>query len=116
MNRDVALYGACGLGLLGGFASSFGQYRAKSYISNMFVDVCNNFVPFLSQCTAFLIGVQHFPGVWTTYGGASLFIGCTLLAMKNQDQKEMAKIPLIGRPENVDPATLVPEIDEIVAK
>ena len=68
----------------------------------MFVDVCFNFAPFLSQVTTFLFidgQDKRFPGIWTTYGGAILFVGCTLLAMNYKDHKELAQVPLIGRVE-----------------
>ena len=73
----------------------------------MFVDVCFNFAPFLSQVTAFMIDAQSFPGIWTTYGGAIIFIGCTLLSMNYEDHKELAQVPLIGRVENDEPAELM---------
>lgn len=61
----------------------------------MFVDVSFNFTPFLSQVVAYLLTIEQFPGTYTTYGGASLFIGCTLLSMSYKDQEELAKVPLI---------------------
>ena len=82
---------------MAGFVLNYFPIMAKQYIGSMFVDVCFNFTPFLSQCLTFVLGVQAFPGLFTTYGGASLFIGCTLLAMNSQDQKDLASIPLIGR-------------------
>ena len=90
------IYGILGLGVMSGFVLYVCPIRAKEYLSPMFVNVCFNFTPFLSQVVAFLIGVQTFPGVWTTYGGACIFIGCTLLAMDYEDQIEVAKIPLVG--------------------
>ena len=101
---------------MAGFALNFCPSKAKSYISPMFVDVCFNFTPFLSQCAAFILGAQTFPGIWTTYGGAILFVGCTLLAMNYQDQKELARVPLIGRVERDEPVELVPGAEEIVTK
>jgi len=98
---------------MGGFCLNYCAAKAKSYISPMFVDVCFNFTPFLSQCTSFMLDAQGMPGIWTTYGGAILFIGCTLLSMNYQDQKELAKVPLIGRPEIDDPVELVTTSDEI---
>jgi len=115
-NYDVVLYGVLGLGVMSGFAFNYGMKRAKDYTSPMFVDVSCNFMPFLSQCVAFYMDVQNFPGIWTVYGGAALFIGCTLLAMKNQDQKELGKIPLIGRPEKESLTAPSSEIDEIIAR
>jgi len=85
---------------MAGFVLYLFPDRAKSYLSPMFVSVCFNFTPFLSQVVAFLIGVQTFPGIWTTYGGACLFIGCTLLAMDYADQVELSKVPLIGKSED----------------
>lgn len=90
------IYGIFGLGVMAGFVYYLCPSRAKTYLGPMFVNVCYNFTPFLSQVVAFLIGAQTFPGVWTTYGGASLFIGCTLLAMDYTDQNELAKVPLVG--------------------
>ena len=81
---------------MAGFVLYVCPVRAKECLSPMFVNVCFNFTPFLSQVVAFLIGVQTFPGTWTTYGGASLFIGCTLLAMSYEDQIDLAKVPLVG--------------------
>jgi len=88
--------------------------KSKDYISPMFVDVCINFMPFISQCFALYMNIQSFPSLWTTYGGAILFIGCTLLVMKNKDQKEIGKIPLIGRAEGNNSITPLSEIDEII--
>lgn len=65
----------------------------------MFVNVCFNFAPFLSQVLTFLLGAQPFPGTFTTYGGACLFVGCTLLAMDYKDQKAVVSVPLVGRNE-----------------
>ena len=101
---------------MGGFALGYCPSKAKTYISPMFVDVCFNFTPFISQCIAFLLNAQSFPGIWTTYGGAMLFIGCTLLAMNYQDQKDLAKVPLIGRVERDEPVELIPAAEEIIAK
>ena len=88
--------------------------KAKEFISPMFVDVCFNFTPFLTQVVTFLLGAQEFPGIFTTYGGASLFVGCTLLAMNYQDQHELARVPLIGH----DPAekiVIAPRGDEPIS-
>ena len=79
----------------------------------MYVSVCFNFVPFLSQVFSFLTDAQaEFPGVWTTYGGACLFIGCTLLSMGLREQTEMAKVPLIGTTEDdsIEMITRSPEM------
>ena len=71
--------------------------KAQEYLSTMFVSVCYNFTPFLSQVTAYLLGAQMaFPGTFTAMGGAVLFVGCTLLAMSYKDQEEMSRVPLIG--------------------
>lgn len=96
------MYGIGGLGIMAGFVLYVCPPRAKSYLSPMFVNVCFNFVPFISQVVSYLIGVQTFPGIWTTYGGACLFVGCTLLAMDYEDQVELAKIPLVGNTESDD--------------
>lgn len=101
---------------MAGFANHLCPSKAKAYISPMFVDVCFNFTPFLSQVAAFLIEAQSFPGIWTTYGGAILFIGCTLLAMNYQDQKELTRVPLIGRIEYEEPEEIVLPAEEIVTK
>ena len=97
---------------MAGFVLYVCPARAKTYLSPMFVSVCFNFTPFLSQVTAFLIGVQVFPGIWTTYGGACLFIGCTLLSMDYADQVDLAKIPLVGKVEGEDPVELVAKDEE----
>ena len=86
---------------MAGFVLHLFPIVAKENISPLFVNVCFNFTPFLSQVTMFLmmpeIGV--FPGTFTAIGGAALFIGCTLLAMDYKDQNEVAAAPLIGRRE-----------------
>ena len=92
---------------MSGLALHICPNKAKGYISPMFVDVCFNFAPFLSQVTAFMIDAQSFPGIWTTYGGAVLFIGCTLLSMNYEDHTELAHVPLIGRVENDEPSELM---------
>lgn len=85
---------------MAGFCFHYFTIRAQKYISSMFVNVCYNFTPFLSQVTAYCLEAQNrFPGTFTALGGAALFIGCTLLAMNYQDQQEMAHVPLIGKPE-----------------
>jgi len=78
--------------------------KASEYIGSMFINVCYNFTPFLSQVTSFMVKAQPgLPGAFTVFGGASLFIGCTLLAMSYQDQQEMAHIPLIDMGEELQP-------------
>jgi len=90
-------YGFFGLGIMAGYIYHYFTLRAQEKISPMFVNVCYNFTPFLSQLVAYLLSAQEeFPGVFTAFGGAILFIGCTLLAMNYQDQQEMAHIPLLG--------------------
>ena len=51
----------------------------------MFVNTTFNTAPFLSQVTWYVIGVQGFPGTFTTYGGFWLFVGWTLVAMTYKD-------------------------------
>ncbi len=87
---------------MAGFVLHVFPIIAKENLGSMFVNVCFNFAQFLSQVTAFLMGLQAFPGVFTTYGGACLFIGCTLLAMDYKDQKEVVSVPLIGKLESED--------------
>ena len=78
-----------------------GTPSAKEYLSPMFVDVSFNFTPFLSQVVAFLISAQpFFPGIFTTYAGACLFIGCTMLSMNAGDQKYLASLPFVGYVES----------------
>ena len=84
---------------MAGFVLHVFPIAAKENLSPMFVSVCFNFAPFLSQVVTFLMGVQAFPGIFTTYGGACLFVGCTLLAMDYTDQKDVVSLPLIGRVE-----------------
>ena len=100
------MYAFLGLGVMAGFVFYVCPIRAKAYLSPMFVNVCFNFTPFLSQVVAYLMQVQVFPGTWTTYGGACFFIGCTLLAMDYDDQRELAKIPLIGKIQPQEQAEL----------
>ncbi len=102
MYRENVKYGVLGLGVMAGFVLHMFPIFAKENIGSMFVNVCFNFTPFLSQVVTFLLGVQPFPGTFTTYGGACLFIGCTLLAMDYKDQKEIVSIPLLGRVESED--------------
>ncbi len=91
--------------------------KAKEYISPMFVDVCFNFAPFISQVVAFVTDAQKpFPGIWTTYGGAALFIGCTLLAMNYQDQKDLAKLPMVGRVEKDESSEFTQSAEELLTK
>ena len=87
---------------MAGFVLHVFPIMAKENISPLFVNVCFNFAPFLSQVVTFLLGAQLFPGTFTTYGGACLFIGCTLLAMDYKDQKEVVSVPFIGRLESED--------------
>jgi len=91
-----------GLGVMAGFVLHVFPIAAKENLSPMFVSVCFNFTPFLSQCVAYLMGIQPFPGLFTTYGGACLFVGCTLLAMDYTDQKDVISLPLVGRVESED--------------
>eukprot|EP00826_Nyctotherus_ovalis_P028856 TRINITY_DN2274_c0_g1_i1.p3 TRINITY_DN2274_c0_g1~~TRINITY_DN2274_c0_g1_i1.p3 ORF type:complete len:109 (+),score=32.95 TRINITY_DN2274_c0_g1_i1:421-747(+) len=82
---------------MAGYIYHYFTLRAQEKISPMFINVCYNFTPFLSQLVAYLLSAQtDFPGAFTAFGGAALFIGCTLLAMTYQDQQELAHIPLIG--------------------
>lgn len=97
------MYGFVGLGFAAGFCYHFFTLKAQEYIGSMFVNVCFNFTPFLSQVITFIIGAQTtFPGVFTAFGGAVLFIGCTLLAMNYQDQQEMAHVPVIELEDETD--------------
>ncbi len=96
---------------MSGLALHMCSVRAKDFISPMFVDVSFNFAPFVSQVISFVVGAQQpFPGIWTTYGGATLFIGCTLLAMNYDDQKDLARLPLIGHTNPDDECTMADEI------
>ncbi len=97
---DNFKYGFLGLGIMAGFAYHYFTAQAQKHLGTMFVNVCYNFAPFLSQVTAYMISAQaEFPGAFTAFGGAILFIGCTLLAMNYQDQQEMAHIPTVGLKE-----------------
>lgn len=102
IKSDNIKYGVIGLGVMAGFVLHLFPIYAKKNIGNMFVSVCFNFTPFLSQCTAFLLGVQQMPGTFTVLGGASLFVGCTMLSMDLQNQKEVVNLPLIGKIEAED--------------
>ena len=85
---------------MAGYAYHYCSLKAGEHIGSMFINVCYNFTPFLSQVTAYLLGAQlAFPGAFTAFGGAILFVGCSLLAMSYQDQQEMAHVPLVGRKE-----------------
>lgn len=84
------------MAVMAGFVHFYFTAKAKEFISPFFVNVCYNFTPFISQCVTFILGAQDMPGWLTVYGGASLFVGCTLLFMNYQDQREMAMIPWIG--------------------
>ena len=95
------MYGIGGLGF-SGFVFYITQNRTKLYLTPLFIHVCFNFVPFLSQVLVFLIGVQEFPGMWTTYGGALLFLGCTLLSITHNDQMELARVPLIKEEHSIE--------------
>ena len=75
-------YGFLGLGIMSGYIYHYFTLRAQEYISPMFVNVCYNFTPFLSQLVAYLISAQiGFPGAFTAFGGAIPVIGCTLPSM-----------------------------------
>jgi len=90
-------YGFLGLAVMAGYVYHYFTMRAHQHIGSMFINVCYNFTPFLSQVTAYMIGAQAgFPGGMTAFGGAILFVGCTLLAMNYQDQQEMAHIPTVA--------------------
>ena len=65
------------------------------------MSVCYNFTPFLSQVTSYLLGAQiAFPGSFTAFGGACIFVGCTLLSMNYKDQQDLAHVPLVGTVDN----------------
>ena len=99
---------------MAGFVHYYFTIQAKQYISPMLVNVCYNFTPFLSQVTAYLLQAQAgFPGYLTAYGGAALFIGCTLLAMNYLDQKELQHVPLVGDSEAV-PAIGEPQGESVL--
>ena len=49
---------------------------------------------------------QGFPGTFTAFGGAILFVGCTLLAMNYKDQQDMAHVPIVGKSEHASEAVL----------
>ena len=102
VHRANIKYAVLGLGVMAGFVLHIFPMYAKENIGSMFVSVCFNFTPFLSQVVTFLLGAQAFPGTFTTYGGACLFIGCTLLAMDYKDQKDLVSVPLIGKFETED--------------
>ena len=86
---------------MAGFVLHLFPIVAKEHISPLFVNVCFNFTPFLSQVTMLLLmpAMGVFPGTFTAIGGAALFIGCTLLAMDYKDQNEIAAASFIGRKE-----------------
>ncbi len=107
----VFKYGFLGLGVMAGYVYHYFTMKAQQHIGTMFINVCYNFTPFLSQVTAYMIGAQvEFPGAFTAFGGAVLFVGCTLLAMSYRDQQEMAHVPLIGTKEvDLAPAAPAPE-------
>ena len=93
-------YGFLGLGLMAGYVYHYFTMKAQQHIGTMFINVCYNFTPFLSQVTSYIMAAQiPFPGAFTAFGGAVLFIGCTLLAMTYQDQQEMAHVPIVGTRE-----------------
>jgi len=94
------VYGFVGLGIMAGLVLYIFPSYAKVHLSPMFVSVCFNFVPFLSQVITFLLDAQLFPGIWTTYGGACIFIGSILLSMGHKEQVEMSKVPLVGKTED----------------
>ena len=72
---------------MSGFALYYFSIKAAEYISPMFINTTFNTAPFLSQVTCYVLGVQGFPGTFTTYGGFWLFVGCTLVAMTYKDQQ-----------------------------
>jgi len=98
-NSKNIIYGAIGIGILAGSFLFCLSWGAKDNISPFCVDVTFNFAPFLSQCVGYFMKLQGFPGGFTAYGGAFLFVGCTMLAMNYKDQKEIAELPLIGHVE-----------------
>jgi len=81
---------------MGGFIFYVFPIQAKAYLSPLYVNVCYNFVPFFGQILAFFLELQEPPGIWTTYGGPCVFIGCILLFMDHKDQLAMSKVPLVG--------------------
>ena len=86
---------------MSGLCYYFFTMKAQEYIGTMFINVCYNFTPFLSQVTSYLLGAQEeFPGSFTALGGAALFIGCTLLAMTYEDQQDLAHVPTVGNPDS----------------
>lgn len=91
-------YGFIGLGVMAGFVYHYFTIKSQEYIGTMFVSVCYNFTPFISQVTSYVIGAQPFlPGTFTALGGASLFVGCTLLFMNYNDQQYLAHVPLVAK-------------------
>ncbi len=112
------VFGLGGLGFMAGFVYHFFTLQAQEYLGGMFINVCYNFTPFLSQVTAYLLSAQaDFPGTFTAFGGAILFIGCTLLAMSYQDQQDMSHVPVVGKlegaaaPEENLPEMIKPPIE-----
>lgn len=92
------LYGFVGLGVMAGFVYHYFTLLAQQYVSGMFINVCYNFVPFMAQMTAYVLGAQTpMPGSFTFVGGVALFLGCTLLAMNYQDQQYLAHVPFINK-------------------
>lgn len=100
-SQDSFIYGFLGLGVMAGVAYYFGTLLAKQYIGSMFVNVSFNFTPFISQVVTYVLGAQHktFPGMFTAFGGFTLFLGCTFLSMDVRNQVELSKIPMIGEEE-----------------
>ena len=84
---------------MSGFVVHIFPMIAKENIGSMFVSTCFNFAPFISQVFGCIFALQMFPGLFTTYGGACLFIGCTLLNMDYNDQKDLVSIPMVGKME-----------------
>ena len=72
-------------------------HMGNKNLSPIFINVCLNFIPFLSHSFGFFIDVQDFYGIWTTYGNVLLFVGCSILCMTYSDHLELGKIPLIGK-------------------
>ena len=95
------LYGFVGLGVMAGFVYHYFTLKSQEYIGGMFVSVCYNFTPFISQVTSYILGAQPvLPGTFTALGGATLFIGCTLMTMSYQDQQDLSHVPLVGKNED----------------
>jgi len=63
------------------------------------VCVCLHLSVFLAQVLVSTIELQPFPGLCTIFAGIFLFIGYVILALSHEDQEELLKLPLIGKPE-----------------